>query len=95
MNEMETKSETEKTLVATKEEKGGRGKMWEVAICRCKLVYIGWISNKVLLYSQGNYNQYLVINHNEKVYEEECIYMYNSDTLLCSSNYDNIIMQIQ
>ena len=66
-----------KTLVVTKEEKGGRGKRWEVGICRCKLVYTGWRSNKVLLYSQGKYNQYPVINHNEKVYEEECIYMYN------------------
>ena len=75
MNEMETKSETEKTLVATKEEKGGRGKMWEVAICRCKLVYIGWISNKVLLYSQGNSIQHSLINHNEK-YEKEYVYIY-------------------
>ena len=66
-----------KTLVVTKEEKGGRGKRREVGICRCKLVYTGWRSNKVLLYSQGKYNQYPVINHNEKVYEEECIYMYN------------------
>ena len=75
MNEMETKSETEKTLVVTKEEKGGREKRWELGICGCKLVYIGWISNKVLLYSQGNHNHYPVINHNEKVYEEDCIYI--------------------
>lgn len=33
---------------------------WEVGISRCKLVYIGWINNKVLLYSTGNYIQYLV-----------------------------------
>ena len=24
-------------------------------VCRCKLLYIGWINNKVLLYSTGNY----------------------------------------
>ena len=25
-----------------------------------------WINSKILLYSAGNYVQYLVINHNEK-----------------------------
>ena len=39
--------------------------------------YIGWINNKVLLYSTGNYIQYPVINHNGKEYEKEYIYMYN------------------
>ena len=34
---------------------GGGGKDWEFRISRCKLLYIGWISNKVLLYSTGNY----------------------------------------
>jgi len=27
---------------------------WEVGIGRCKLLYIGWINNKHLLYSTGN-----------------------------------------
>ena len=36
-----------------------------------------WINNKVLLYSTGNYIQYLVINHNGKEYEKDCTYMYN------------------
>ena len=43
---------------------GGGGKEWEFGVSRCKLVYIGWINNKVLLYSTGNYIQYPVINHN-------------------------------
>ena len=34
------------------------------------------INNKVLLYSTGNYIQYLVINHNGKEYEKEYIYVY-------------------
>ena len=79
---METKSEAEKTLVVTKEEKGGREKRWELGIC--KLVYIGWISNKVLLYSQGNHNQYPVINHNEIVYEEECTYICITESFCCA-----------
>ena len=55
---------------------GGRGgKDWEFWISRCKLLHIGWINNKVLLYSPGNYIQYPVINHNGKEYEKECIYV--------------------
>ena len=49
---------------------------WEVGISRCKLLYIGWINSKVLLYNAKNYSQYLVINHNRNGYEKECIYMY-------------------
>ena len=57
---------------------GGQGeKDWEFGISRCKLLCIEWINNKVLLYSTGNYIQYLVINHNRKEYEKECIHMYN------------------
>ena len=44
----------------------GRGNGLGVWISRCKLLYIGWINNKALLYSTGNSIQYLVINHNGK-----------------------------
>lgn len=46
----------------------GAGEFW---ISRGKLVYIGWINNKVQLYSTGHYIQYPVINHNGKEYEKE------------------------
>ena len=46
------------------------GKDWEFGISRGKLSYTGWINNKVLLYSTGNYIQYLVTNHNGKDYEK-------------------------
>ena len=49
----------------------------EFGIGRCKLVYIGWINNKVLLCSTGNYIQYPVINQNMEEYEKEYIYMYD------------------
>lgn len=43
------------------------GEQSEFGISRYKLVYIEWISNKVLLpYSTGNYIHYPVINHNGK-----------------------------
>ena len=44
--------------------------MFKNDLCRCKLLYIGWINNKVLLYSTGNYILYPVINHNGKKYEK-------------------------
>ena len=49
------------------------GKDQKFGISRCKILYIEWINNKVLLYSTGNYVQYPVINHNGKEYEKECI----------------------
>ena len=44
---------------------GGRGRLG-VGISRCKLLYIGWINNRVLLYSTGNYIRYPVTNYNGK-----------------------------
>ena len=44
------------------------GKDWEFGISGGKLSYTEWINNKVLLYITGNYNQYLMINHNGKFY---------------------------
>ena len=43
----------------------GGGMDWEFGASRYKL-YREWINNKVLLYSTGNYIQYLVINHRRK-----------------------------
>ena len=48
---------------------------WDLGISRCKLLYIEWINNKVLLYSTRNYNQYPVIKHNGKEYEKR-MYIY-------------------
>ena len=53
---------------------GGRGLNWDFGISRCKLLYRGWINNKVLLYSTGNYIQYLMINHLRKECKKECVY---------------------
>ena len=40
---------------------GGSGMDWEFEVRRCKLLYLEWISNEVLLYSTGNYIQSLGI----------------------------------
>ena len=61
-------------MVAKAEEDGG-GIDWKFGISRCKILHIGWINNKVLLCSTGNYIQYAVVNHNGKEYEKKvCIY---------------------
>ena len=55
---------------------GGRvreGRIWSLGLAEANY-YIGWINNKVLLYSPGNYIQYSVTNHNGKEYEKEYIF---------------------
>ena len=56
-------------MVAKKEWCGG-GMDWGLEVSRCKLLYIGWINSKVLLYSTRNYIHSPMINQNEKEYEK-------------------------
>ena len=56
---------------------GRGGKDWEFGVSRCKLLYVGWLNNKVLLYSRENYIQYPVINHNGKGYKQRMSTWYN------------------
>ena len=42
-------TDIENRLVVAKGEEGVGGKDWESGISRGKLLYIGWINNKVLL----------------------------------------------
>ena len=72
---------------------GWRGMDWEFGISRCKLLYIEWIDNKVLLYSTGKYIQYPVIKHNGKEYEKECKYI--TESLCCTAEIKyNIVNQL-
>ena len=66
---------------------------WEAGVSRCKLVYIGWINNKILLYSKGNCIQYPMINHREKNIKKR-IHMYNGVSLLYSRNEHNVVNQL-
>ena len=75
MKQKQAHRHTEQTCGCPSGERGGKD--WEFGISRCKLLYIEWINNKVLLYSTGNYIQYSVINHNGKEYEKEYLYLYN------------------
>ena len=54
----------------------------------------GWISNKVLWNSTGNYIQYPGINHNGKEYEKiyvYYIYIYNQTTSVCRRKHQHNI----
>ena len=62
--------------MVAKAEEGGGGIDWKFGISRCKILHIGWINNKVLLCSTGNYFQYVVVNHNGKEYEKKSMYIY-------------------
>ena len=42
---------------------GGSGMDWESGVNRCKLLYLDWISNEILMYSTGNCIQSLVMKH--------------------------------
>ena len=66
----------------------GEGKDWEFGISRCKLFYIRWINNKVLLYGTGNYIQYPVINHNGKEYEKEHVCI--TESLCCTAEINTL-----
>ena len=61
--------------MVTKGEKGGMIN-WEYRINRYTQLYIKQLSNKDLLYSTGNYIQYLVITYNVKESENEYIFIY-------------------
>ena len=80
----------QRRLVVAKGERHGGGKNWQLGISGCKLLYKGWINNKVLLYSTGNYIQYPVINHNGKEDDKEYIWI----TLPYIRNQHNIVNQL-
>ena len=57
---------------------GGRGMDWEFGVSKCKRLYIGWTSNKVLMCRPGGQSQYPVMNCSGK----ECTNMYKVCELL-------------
>ena len=68
---------------------------WEFGISRCKLLYIEWMINKVLLYSRGNSIQYPLINHNEKEWNEKeykkNVYVGIIESLCCTAEINTIV----
>ena len=48
---------------------------WEFGVSKCRILYMGWISCKVLLYST-DYIQYPMINRDGKEYFKKRMYIY-------------------
>ena len=46
-------------------------------------IILGWINNKVLLYSTGSSIHHPVINHKGKEYEKEYVYICIIESLFC------------
>ena len=65
---LSTKQKQTHRLVVAKGNSGPGVKGCEFGVSRYKLLSIGWINSKVLLYSTGNYIQYPVIKPNGKEY---------------------------
>ena len=68
-------TDIENKLMVTKGQRGGD----KVQINRYTLLYIKQMNNKDLLYSTGNYIQYLVINYKriwKSIYVYVCVYIY-------------------
>ena len=63
---------------------------WEFGVSRCKLLYIEWINNKVLLYSTGNYVQYPVINHRERNMKRN-VCMCITESLCCTAEINTTL----
>ena len=72
----EIDSQTQKTNLQLPKVKGEGGINQEFGINRYTLLYIKQVNNKDLLFSTGNYTQYLVINYNGKEPEKQYIYVY-------------------
>ena len=51
---------------------------------RYTLLYIKEMNNKDLLYSTGNYTQYVVITYKGKEYEKIDIYAYITESFFCT-----------
>ena len=54
---------------------------WEFGVSRCKLLYLEWISNEILLYSTGDYIWSLVMNMMENNLRKKNIYILFSNVI--------------
>ena len=54
---------------------GESGMDWKFGVNRCKLLHLEWISNKILLYSPGNYIWSLMMEHDGGRCEKNNIYI--------------------
>ena len=87
-------TDTDNSLRVFQKGGGWGGKDWEFSISRGKLLYIGWINNKVLLYSTKNDSQYPVRNHNGKNMKKNIYTHTHTSESLCCIEENNTTLKI-
>ena len=58
----------ENNLGVAKGERVRDGMKWEARVSGCKLLHVGWMDSKFLLFGTENWIQYFMINHNGNIY---------------------------
>ena len=66
---------------------GGGGKDWEFGLSRCTLLHKGWVNDKVLLYSTGNYSQWNIMEKNIK----KNVYICKTESLCCTAEINTTL----
>ena len=69
-------TDKENRLVVAKGHEVWHGMDLEFGVGRCKLLHLEWISQEVLLYSEGNSIQSLGIDYDGKQYKKGNVYLY-------------------
>ena len=64
---------------------------WEFGVGRCELLYLEWISHRVLLKSTRNYIQALGLEENGKWYEKKTLYICMSGLHCCTAEYEGTL----
>ena len=64
---------------------------WEFGVGKYKLVRLEWMSNKVLLYSTGNYIPSPGIKHNGKEYLKKRVYICVTESIGCPVEIDTTL----
>ena len=68
---------------------GGEGVGFGVS--RCKLLYLAWISNEILLYSTGNYIWSLVMEQDGGEHEKKNVYVCMTGSPGCTAEIDKTL----
>ena len=64
--------------------RGGRSLMnWEFGVNRCQLLRLEWMSSEVLLYTTGNYIQFIGMNHDGRQYKKSNVHTCMTGSLCC------------
>ena len=64
---------------------------WELGVNACKLLLLEWISNEILLCSTENYVSSLSTEHDNGIFEKECMHVCVIGSPCCTVGKKNCI----